>query len=165
MWIDLNQDGNFGTDEYFPISTSSTSGIANYGSFSIPWGTATGNTRMRIRTRLAGSPNGAADACTIFNSGETEDYTVTIDLLNSNNSFAANQQIKLFPNPAKEQVKLIAQPANGNYRIKNMLGEIIASDKIVNTETVIDLRNLAKGVYMIEVLSAERTSILKLVKE
>ena len=37
-----------------------------------------GPTGLWIRSRLNGNPNGPGDACLIFGSGETEDYTVTI---------------------------------------------------------------------------------------
>ncbi|WP_320815255.1 GEVED domain-containing protein [Flavobacterium sp.] len=74
-WIDFNQDGTFAASEWVQVFTTGTNGVV---SFAIPIGATSGNTRMRIRSRLAGFANGSGDACTSLGSGETEDYRVTI---------------------------------------------------------------------------------------
>jgi hypothetical protein len=75
VWIDFNQDGIFDASEWTQISTSGTTGSAT---ISVPANAATGLTGMRVRSRGAGTQNGAGDACTPMGGGETEDYLVTI---------------------------------------------------------------------------------------
>src|SRR5688572_5234377 len=78
VWIDYNQNGLFEASEWQQIATSSTANTASTIPITIPNNAVLGQTGMRIRSRAAGSPNGASDACTEFFSGETEDYTITI---------------------------------------------------------------------------------------
>lgn len=79
VWIDLNQDGAFGTTEYFTSGSSvGNSGTANV-TLAIPMTAVTGNTRMRIRGGDDNQPN-SGHACGASGSsyGEAEDYLVNI---------------------------------------------------------------------------------------
>ncbi len=78
VWIDYDQNGIFDASEWTQVTTSSTTNVASSVSISIPPTAATGQTRMRVRTRFAANPNAATDACTSFGSGETEDYIITL---------------------------------------------------------------------------------------
>jgi PKD repeat protein len=78
VWIDLNQDQVFASNEWAQVTTSSTAFATSSVIVTIPAGAALGQTRMRVRSRAFANPNAAADACTLFGSGETEDYTITI---------------------------------------------------------------------------------------
>jgi PKD repeat protein len=77
VWIDLNNDQVFSTTEWLQVTTSSTPNVAASLPFNIT-GATPGTYRMRIRSRLINNANGAGDACTLFGSGETEDYTITV---------------------------------------------------------------------------------------
>ena len=76
IWIDWNSNGVFETDE---LMTESTAVIATGGTFTgdftVPAGTPNGDYRMRVRV-VEG--NTGFDPCTIYNYGETEDYTFTV---------------------------------------------------------------------------------------
>lgn len=76
LWIDFNQDNIFSSLEWFQINNDNIS--PSTVQIRIPLNATLGKTGMRIRSRALGDTNGAADACTNFNSGETEDYTITI---------------------------------------------------------------------------------------
>lgn len=79
VWIDFNRDGDFNdAGEWYQPSTNNPIGATATMPINIPTTSGTGLTGMRIRTRSAGSPNGAGDACTAFFSGEAEDYFITI---------------------------------------------------------------------------------------
>jgi PKD repeat protein len=78
VWIDLNQDQVFASNEWVQVTTSSTAFGTSSVTLAIPLGANLGQTRMRIRSRMAFNTNAAGDACTLFGSGETEDYTITI---------------------------------------------------------------------------------------
>jgi gliding motility-associated-like protein len=75
VWIDWNRDGVFAASEWYQPYTS-----ANTGSISItaPTNLVPGLTKMRVRSRGAGNPNGSGDGCTSLGSGETEDYAINL---------------------------------------------------------------------------------------
>jgi hypothetical protein len=73
VWIDTNRNGIFESTEYFLLTIAGTASTVN---FTLPVGTSTGLTSMRVRVR-----NGtytSADACLSFASGETEDFIINI---------------------------------------------------------------------------------------
>ncbi|WP_410505561.1 GEVED domain-containing protein [Hymenobacter sp. HDW8] len=80
VWIDNDQDQQFEADEWLtlPPSTIDPASAHRYvGFLTASTLNSLGPTRLRIRTRAQGKPNGARDACTPFDSGETRDYSVT----------------------------------------------------------------------------------------
>ncbi|MEN9340032.1 MAG: hypothetical protein RIQ62_1344 [Bacteroidota bacterium] len=77
-WIDYNQNGTFDATEWTQVTTSSVANTVSTAVISIPLTALTGNTLMRVRTRLAGNTNGSGDACTSFGSGSSQDYVITI---------------------------------------------------------------------------------------
>ncbi len=78
VWIDFDHSGTFDASEWREVTSFSTANIASETNISIPNNALTGQTGMRIRSCNAVGVNGATDACTSFNSGETEDYTINI---------------------------------------------------------------------------------------
>jgi PKD repeat protein len=72
IWIDYNNDGDFGDtgEQVFSSSGSST----RTGSFTVPTSATSGSTRMRVIMRYGGYPS----SCGTFTYGEVEDYTVNI---------------------------------------------------------------------------------------
>ncbi|MFV1985009.1 MAG: GEVED domain-containing protein [Thiohalomonadales bacterium] len=73
IWVDLNQDGIFTTNELLFTQSSQTSILSQ---LIIPDTALTGETRMRII--LSYSPSASTPACGSFTYGEVEDYTVNI---------------------------------------------------------------------------------------
>ncbi len=78
-WIDYNQNGTFDANEYTAITAASVANIASTANLTIPSTALLGTTKLRIRSRSTAGTMTSADACTQFGSGETEDYTITID--------------------------------------------------------------------------------------
>ncbi|QNK76757.1 S8 family serine peptidase [Winogradskyella sp. PAMC22761] len=74
VWIDYNHDGDFSDsgEQVFLQAATQTSPVS--GSFTIPSGTYSGNTRMRVSM----SYNAVPTACQSFTYGEVEDYTVNL---------------------------------------------------------------------------------------
>ena len=76
VWIDWNNNGVFETSELMSESAATIAAGGTYsGTITVPLGTALGDYRMRVRV-VEGSTT--FDACSLYNYGETEDYTVTI---------------------------------------------------------------------------------------
>ena len=78
VWVDYNHNFVFDASEWTQVTTNSPTSTPVSVQLLVPVGAVQGQTALRIRSRSAGSPNGAADACTQFFSGETKDFTVTI---------------------------------------------------------------------------------------
>lgn len=78
VWFDWNDDGVFGTNEWYQVTTSSTANVAAEIIITVPNNAVLGQTRMRVRSRLINNPNASIDPCTYFGSGETEDYVLTV---------------------------------------------------------------------------------------
>nr|MBP6414123.1 T9SS type A sorting domain-containing protein [Bacteroidia bacterium] len=115
-----------------------------------------------------GSPNGAGDACSFYGSGETEDYTITVDIGNGIVKNEAVEAIGLYPNPANNTVivllsKEIEFPAK--LVLTNMLGELISETSISTYRTELTLTDYPKGIYFVSVVSKQGSSYKKLVKE
>ncbi|WP_458628147.1 immunoglobulin-like domain-containing protein [Winogradskyella sp. PC D3.3] len=73
-WIDYNHDGDFtdAGEQVWSQTATQTSPVS--GSFTIPSGTYSGATRMRVSM----SYNAVPTACQSFNYGEVEDYTINL---------------------------------------------------------------------------------------
>jgi len=78
VWIDYNQDLTFQSSEWVQVAATTNPNNPSSVSILIPNTALNGPTRMRIRSNYAWYSNGATDACSYFNSGCTEEYTVTI---------------------------------------------------------------------------------------
>ena len=77
-WADWNQDGVFSSNEYTQLSSYTSAYSPATATVYVPSGAVRGSTRLRVRTRVYGSPNGSTDACTTYGSGETRDYTISV---------------------------------------------------------------------------------------
>ena len=75
VWIDYNHNTVFEPSEWYQPYINATTGPI---SITVPGSALTGPTRMRVRSRLPGNPNGSSDACIAMGSGETEDYFINI---------------------------------------------------------------------------------------
>jgi hypothetical protein len=72
-----------------------------------------------------------------------------------------SQLLQVFPNPAQEEVCLLANEP-GTYAIRNLLGQILISGPLMRAEvTKIAIKRFAKGIYFIDYqsLSGKRTQI------
>jgi hypothetical protein len=78
VWIDYNRDGQLTASEWQQVALAAAVGATVTINVTIPANAQMGLTKMRIRSRLSGNPNGSGDACTSLGSGETEDYLVNI---------------------------------------------------------------------------------------
>ncbi len=73
VWIDWNNNLDYEPSEHIQVATSTIPNVPDTVYLVIPAGIPNGQIHMRVRTRMAGMPNGSGDACTPFNSGQTVD--------------------------------------------------------------------------------------------
>lgn len=74
VWIDYNNNNSFGEAGERVVSIAATTSSPVSASFTVPAGANLGNTRMRVSMRYNNYPS----ACSGFNYGEVEDYTINI---------------------------------------------------------------------------------------
>ncbi|WP_299383199.1 GEVED domain-containing protein [uncultured Lacinutrix sp.] len=74
VWIDYNKDGDFTDSGEQVFSKAASQTTPTTGNFTVPAGTSSGETRMRVSMKYNGIPT----ACETFEYGEVEDYTVNI---------------------------------------------------------------------------------------
>ncbi|MBL4715355.1 MAG: fibronectin type III domain-containing protein, partial [Bacteroidia bacterium] len=74
IWIDYNQDMDFGDAGELVYDAGSMSSSTVTGSFTVSTGATNGQTRMRVTMKY----NAAPTECETFSYGEVEDYTVNI---------------------------------------------------------------------------------------
>jgi len=66
--------------------------------------------------------------------------------------------IKVYPNPTNDfiTIETESKKVNSNYVILNLIGQQILSGQLVDKKTNIDMRNLHKGIYIIQIGDTER---------
>ena len=83
---------------------------------------------------------------------------------------AISLNLVVYPNPTSDFLELKVEDTNfdfksGAYRIADIKGSILISEKINDFQTRISMENLPKGVYLLEVSSGEKNvKTFKIVK-
>lgn len=171
IWVDLNQDGQFTSNERLVNGSSSSSNLLS-ATLSIPSTALTGQTRMRVTMKY----NSAATPCETFAYGEVEDYTVNIvNSLSANSVLADNLESSplgkednpalamVYPNPATEFVNFRSfdlDPAQP-IRILSANGALVREIKTDGNEVRINVSDLAQGMYMIQAHSKRNDQIIE----
>jgi hypothetical protein len=90
---------------------------------------------------------------------------IAVSVLTSINDFGANSSILIAPNPAKDKVKVALNNfANDSYTISliNNLGQMVRTSTLEvqssNAEQTLDLTNVERGVYYVEIRSKNGVS-------
>jgi hypothetical protein len=165
VFIDYNQNGFF-TDAGERVFTGSTSNGAG-GTVSVVSGTVLipatanlGHTRMRIILSEGGGA-GLQNPCGVINFGETEDYTINIDLFNGVNSISTLSNLLIFPNPTDGKTSIhysLEKSALVSIELYNLIGEQISTlykenHAAGNFEMDLDFKKLGvkQGIYFLKI--------------
>jgi hypothetical protein len=94
------------------------------------------------------------DACVAFEGGVAENQT-------------DENALQIFPNPSSDHItlKLSQNTTKATIKIYNLLGELKYTSTMSSPETTVDIADLAKGVYIIEVATEKNVMREKFVKE
>ncbi|WP_298418069.1 PQQ-dependent sugar dehydrogenase [uncultured Kordia sp.] len=180
VWIDLNQDGDFtdaGEDVWFQGGTGTAGTVnGNYisANITIPNSALEGQTRMRVAFRNWWHPSDSCDGSFDGNIGEFEDYSINI----IGNTLSTEDQnvltnIRLYPNPVKDVVKIALPSTYQNEQITLMLNDAqgrILSQKTIqnnngNTVEFSGMTNVRGGIYFLEIKTPSKVlSVKKLIK-
>jgi subtilisin family serine protease len=174
IFIDFNRDGNFSNSELVVSGYAVSTGTYST-NVSVPANAQLGHTRMRVILKHRRAAN---NACTIFNQGEVEDYTVNISNTATNLISKASvgigqslsdtppiQELKLYPNPAKDFVNIYIQGnVQSKVRISSVTGKTIRLMTLDQESNNIDVSDLPPGMYFISVEDGEEVVSKKLIK-
>ena len=159
LWIDLNQDGEFTSDEIL-LQSQTGSNLALSGTIAIPENALEGATRMRVSVKYAGNGSSSPVSCGTYGYGETEDYCVTIVNTTGIEENIALANFKLYPNPANKTFNLNFEPLPGNKNAGYNLKIVDLTGRIVYRCEVSPGINrvspaLKDGAYMIQLYNAK----------
>jgi hypothetical protein len=165
VWIDYNQDGDFLDSGEQVTNVNKTNATSISRSFTVPTTALNGPTRMRVSMKYNASPT----SCEVFPYGEVEDYTVVISNTATQN-FAdpsgetAEAELIVYPNPVSDnQLNVMLNGAVAKeIRIYNLQGKLLNRQAF---ETSVNVADLQRGMYLIEVISENRTFIKRFVKQ
>jgi hypothetical protein len=162
-WIDFNGDGIFDSSEMMLSSGASSSSAAtstfNVPPFAFQTGTACGvNMRVMVSETFTGS------ACGTFSYGEVEDYGVYLLTPANLSANEVNEQrnISIYPNPASDVLN-ISGIEGTEFEIYNAAGQLMRKGKIA--DQTVNVRDLVKGVYFIQIKNKNDVTKLKFIKK
>lgn len=158
-WIDFDHSGTFDTTEWFLIIDTAVANVVNTSFIDIPASALLGKTSMRIRTRAIAGVNGNSNSCTVFGSGETEDYIISIDtlkIIQGISTIKNDTYVKVYPNPASTTIT-IAQTLlkEGQIAIYDMQGKLVVQEKLSENVKTISTANLENGIYFYRYMNSK----------
>lgn len=164
VWIDFNQDGEFGADEViFQSDVPSSDEVS--GTFTIPDEALAGITRMRVSMKWTNAAVGSTDPCEEFDYGEVEDYCVMIDMGVGVNDLSS-APFKVYPNPFSNTLTLENPHQSAKLLVHDSFGRIVYTRKLQHGVEQIQLDNLSSGMYFYRVeVSGQKVHSGKLVRE
>lgn len=154
IWVDLNQNGTFESNEKVYSSAQSFSGVLT-DQFTVPSTALLGSTRMRIQLSDALENTQLPDVCGNFNDGEVEDYCVTIlDNASTEKQTNSIDQLVIYPNPVSN-VLTLTQKSNQiqSITVYSPAGKRIKSLHFTNTTSIqLPTSYWANGIYFFHLL-------------
>jgi C1A family cysteine protease/chitodextrinase/putative hemolysin len=155
VWIDFNANGAFTSDEIV-VQGSVADGDVYTATVDIPLTATIGQTRMRV----AMSDAGYSDACGSIKYGEVEDYTVNIaakltpitnEIIGKKLGENEVEDIKVYPNPAKDKLFVEIPFDNAKVKIISFTGAIVKEFVLNRDENTINISDLVNGLYIVSV--------------
>jgi hypothetical protein len=165
VWIDLNQNGVFETEELLYDQGTATQTAAT-GTITIPAGAPLGATRLRVQLAYQGSgQTSLPNVCGDFTWGEVEDYCVDITDGGSGGGAGLDMltdgHVAVYPNPTNGAVNfMITSPSVKTIVILDLVGKVIDT-KVVNGDlTQFDLSGYSNGTYFYNLLDANGVTLV-----
>jgi hypothetical protein len=101
-----------------------------------------------------------------YTGANSTNQTVNTIVVNAGlNTSEISRQIEMYPNPTKGNVTIKAPSMISKVEIINALGQTLLVKEVNADNTEIDMSNLAKGVYLVQMHTSGGPIIKKLVKE
>lgn len=161
VWIDFNQDKDFDDAGEMVLATANKKSPWT-GTITIPATAPLGTTRMRVR--LHDTSDGANDTpCGNSSYGQVEDYTLNITPSLAVSETQISQDIKLYPNPADNEINISNVSSKADFAIYNASGNLVSKGNLTNGK--VNISSLTKGMYVITVKDRQNTFTSKFIKK
>ncbi|WP_276495976.1 M4 family metallopeptidase [Pontibacter litorisediminis] len=176
VWIDFNQDGDFDDSGELVVSGSSSSSGTLSATVNVPATASLGTTRMRVSMKY----NAAQTACETFSYGEVEDYSVNISNTLAAVAAASRSGVAgkveqlgealpapalLYPNPTHDYLHITAPGQHTQVRIMSVTGAEVMQVKLENGHNRLNVSQLPKGIYTLELYDGQKQLYQRFVKE
>lgn len=154
IWLDVNQNGEFESNELVYDQGAASVGAVN-GSFTVPMMSLEGLSRIRVQMAYQGFGAAALPSnCGTFQSGETEDYCVTIFASNASLEGIEQVSVSMYPNPTTGSLNISANSTETfDIQVATLSGQLVAHSEMNNGTLTLDLSALSDGVYMVYAVS------------
>ncbi len=158
-WIDYNNDNDFDdTDELLGWIGIADPYATELLIFNVPPGTSLGPKRMRVRC----TPTGISDACVSTPIGETEDYTVNINV-NTGVLAATMADLHLLPTTDGVQLLTPASLIGHSYLLLDATGRTLSTGRITADRTYLPMTDFARGAYTVQVTNGDARQVKRFV--
>ena len=94
---------------------------------------------------------------------ESGDYTIELNCLLGNSS-ETNDTFALYPNPVDDLLYINSEELIKSISLKNMLGQTLYELKVASFDSSIDVSNLNKGTYFLNLKTEYKNSVKKIIK-
>ncbi len=161
VWIDWNDDLVFSPTEQVFLSTGTITAMSI--NVPVPLTAVQDTVLMRIR-----SASTLTDACNAASSGETEDYNILLVNDTRVENLPSNLLAwSIFPNPAADKLNINIDNFNENldFKLTDIIGNIVLEDKINSTNFVLDVSKLQRGIYLLSIDYKGEKQVKKIVLE
>ena len=74
-----------------------------------------------------------------------------------------NQTVKIFPNPIEGDIQFLANEKINKIEILNLSGELITSSSEFDWQGILNLHNIAIGIYVIKIYLKDKIEVKKLI--
>lgn len=164
VWIDYDNSSSFDQNEFTYIGTGTDEALS--GSIMIPAGTPAGTYRMRVRVAAVGASTATWDmACDDSQGyGETEDYTVIVDI-GSGISAPLASDFAYWPSLMTDVLNIRTSKEIASVAVHNLVGQQVLTVESF-TKGQLNVSNLQTGAYIFRVtLKGGEVRTFKAIKE
>ncbi len=166
VWIDLNQDGAFDdTENLYYMYEASELQTYNF-DITIPGTTENGLFRMRVVTGWGSDCFNTSDngygACGSYQYGSFQDFTINVTTaIGVAENTDVTAAITMSPNPVNESavINLTGMNNGATYVILDQMGKQVMTGNLTSIQSVLNLENLASGVYVINIIGKGNQSL------
>lgn len=154
IWIDLNQDGSYSSNELVYDQNSPSFG-AHSGVFTVPTTAQLGSTRLRVQTVYQGpdAANVPATGCNNYNSGEVEDYCIELREGQASTMNYNAQQFVIYPNPTNELLNIKVPTSDARtIQLFDPSGKLVTNERATGEITTLNISNLESGIYITKII-------------
>ncbi len=79
------------------------------------------------------------------------------------NTLFTIDQIKIYPNPVTENYFYVSTSENLSVRIFDVLGKVVAKKELTPSRNEVNVSNLTKGIYLVNLKSGNNSTTRKLI--